>query len=196
MLNISCMWWVASLLLSEISLCLTFYTLIRMCLDVDLEFTPPRPCWASWIWRLMTFISLGGFWTLFPQTFFQHLFTSPFLLVLPLCLYWYTSGPPHISETLFFFCLSGYKISVDLLIFRKSLILSFAKSNIEFLKWPFYSNYCTFQLHIFYLMFIISISVLIFSIWQGITPILLFNSIDKVSFSALNICITTDLRSV
>jgi len=103
-LNISCMWWVASLLLSEISLCLTFYTLIRMCLDVDLEFTPPGPCWASWIWRLMTFISLGGFWTLFISS---NILSAPFYFsfpsgtpIMPLLIYFRAS--PYLWGSIFF----------------------------------------------------------------------------------------------
>lgn len=69
------------------------------------------------------------------------------------------------------------------------------KSATELLTWLFVISVVTFQLQIFGLFFIISISSQIFSTWWKTTPILYFSSLNIVSFNTLNIFLTADLKS-
>lgn len=138
--------------------------------------------------------------------FFQALVAASILFLshllgLPLHICWHSTGfPTHLWDCAFFFFFffpfvsQTRKSQLTYLQFSHCFFCHF-KSATELLTWLFVISVVTFQLQIFGLFFIISISSQIFSTWWKTTPILYFSSLNIVSFNTLNIFLTADLKS-
>ena len=138
----------------------------------------------SWMSRWMFFIKFREFQALFPQIFFI-LLCSLLLFGLLLCICWYACWCPHGLYSFFLhsFCYSGLIISMNLS--ANSLILSSGYLNL--LLSPcgeiLISVIVVFNSRVSDSFFIISTSLLIFSVWWDIILIFSFSSLDMVSFS-------------
>ena len=161
------------------------------------------------MWTLMFLIKFGSFWPLFPHIFFLPISVSPFLLRLPLCIYWYRWWylPMFMRLCLFFFILLTFVPQTrstsltylqlsSLFLFPACSNLLLSVSNEIFISIIvlFFFFYCTFQIqNLFEFLKSNSYISLIISIWPD-NLILSFSSLDIVSFSSLNIFKLTHLK--
>lgn len=162
------MWSVAThLQYSRVSFVFDFDCLIIICLNMSIFVFIVLDYFSSWLCRFMYFIQVYKFWAIIFSNVFLFLFLSlssgaPIMYMLVhLIVYYRSLRPCKFFFIHFFFCSSGWEISINV---------------------SFHFSYYTLYLHYFSI-----IILLIFSICWSIVILVLFSFLSTIFFSSLNL---------